>query len=183
MFHKKRDVVTDFVSHAEGLLSLKVPSQDRLPSVNTSLSAPAAALLFLAKQNLPEDGPDKSYLHLRHYLMEFTPSTSPTPLRLPPEWLDAVAVRNGESWNRTLDQCNLSPEEREEAKIAVPSGSAGIEIGHQEVADWLLSSYCEDYVRDLLTYSETRDDRFTPAVIELIKRLAALPRTWSPIPG
>jgi len=138
------DIIDDFAHYLFKTTGKQLPLSLSRGRRNTSICAPACAILFALKLGVVGALESTTFKALRKQLILFSATRTDPKLAVPPEWNRMIASKHADAWNRLMEQASCSAENR--TAHLLPNGMDHQAVLYpEEFQAWLLGCGSREY--------------------------------------
>ncbi len=144
------DIIADFRTYFASVIGHELPVPETEISTNSSLSAPACAILQRYKAIALNDG-DDDFNVVRRLLLKFDEDQPKRSLVLGEEWKRNIALNNQDGWNSLVRL--MSHGEDVKSSLSIDYDTRNQEnVSIEEVIEWLQSLYDSRYTEEFAKF-------------------------------
>ena len=138
------DIIDDFALYLFRTTGKQLPLSPSRERRNTSICAPACAILFALKLGVVGALERTTFKWLRKQLILFSATRTDPKLAVPPEWSRIIAAKHANAWNRLIEKTSFSPEEKTAYRLPNVTDHPAV-LSSKEFREWLLGCGNREY--------------------------------------
>lgn len=164
------DIIDEFADYLFRTTGKQIPLSMSRERHNASHSGPACAILFALKSGVAGDLDGKTFARVRNQLASFGAIRAAPKIKLPKEWIEIIAARHADTWNRFVETTSYSSERK--AVHRLPSVMDPCSLSAEEFREWLLGFGSREYTLAFADFCEGEGGHFVRDCTELLRKLA-----------